>query len=82
MKKSILFFLLIGLIILNSCEIQEPILTEQNNSNPIYNSVISSYLTNLKTSVSNNKEKTKKISTLIQAIDYNTIKQYGLKNTI
>lgn len=68
--------------LLNSCETQEIVLTEQNNSNPIYNSVISSYLTNFKTSVSNNKENTKKISALMQAIDYNTIKQYDLKNTI
>lgn len=68
--------------LLNSCETQEIVLTEQNNSNPIYNSVISSYLTNFKTSVSKNKENTKKISALMQAIDYNTIKQYDLKNTI
>ena len=82
MKKSILFILLIGMTLLNSCETQEIVLTEQNNSNPIYNSVISSYLTNFKTSISNNKENTKKISALMQAIDYNTIKQYDLKNTI
>lgn len=82
MKKSILFILLIGMTLLNSCETQEIVLTEQNNSNPIYNSVISSYLTNFKTSVSKNKENTKKISALMQAIDYNTIKQYDLKNTI
>lgn len=79
MKKSILFILLIGMILLNSCETQEIVLTEHNNSNPIYNSVISSYLTNFKTSISNNKENTKKISALMQAIDYNTIKQYDLK---
>jgi hypothetical protein len=65
MKKSILFFLLIGMTLLNSCETQEIVLTEQNNSNPIYNSVISNYLTNFKTSVSKNKENTKKISALI-----------------
>ena len=70
------------MILLNSCETQEIVLTEHNNSNPIYNSVISSYLTNFKTSISNNKENTKKISALMQAIDYNTIKQYDLKNTI
>lgn len=68
--------------LLNSCETQEIVLTEQNISNPIYNSVISSYLTNFKTSISNNKENTKKISALMQAIDYNTIEQYDLKNTV
>ena len=56
MKKSILFILLIGMTLLNSCETQEIVLTEQNNSNPIYNSVISINLTNFKTSVRKNKE--------------------------
>jgi hypothetical protein len=69
MKKSILFILLIGMTLLNSCETQEIVLTEQNISNPIYNSVISNYLNNFKTSVSKNKENTKKISALMLAID-------------
>lgn len=55
--------------LLNSCETQEIVLTEQNISNPIYNSVISNYLNNFKTSVSKNKENTKKISALMLAID-------------
>lgn len=68
--------------LLNSCETQEIVLTEQNNSNRIYNSVISSYLTSLKSSVSDNKENNKKISALMDAIDYSSVKQYDLKNTI
>lgn len=81
MKKSILFFLLIGMTLLNSCETQETVLTEQNNTTPNYNTAILDFFTNYKASLSNNKEKTKKISALMQAIDYSSIKQYDLKTT-
>jgi len=82
MKKSILFFLLIGMTLLNSCETQEIILNEQNNTTSIFNPAIVDYFNNLKLAIRNNKENTKKISALMQAIDYSSVKQYALKNTI
>lgn len=81
MKKSISFFLLIGMTLLNSCETQETILTEQNNTISNYNTAIVNFFTDYKASLSNNKENTKKISALMQAIDYGSIKQYDLKTT-
>jgi hypothetical protein len=81
MKKSISFFLLIGMTLLNSCETQETVLTEQNNTISNYNTAIVNFFTDYKASLSNNKENTKKISALMQAIDYGSIKQYDLKTT-
>jgi hypothetical protein len=81
MKKSILFFLLIGMTFFISCETQETVLTEQNKTTSIYNTAIIDYFNNYKASLNNNKEFTKKISALMQAVDYSSIKQYDLKTT-
>ena len=67
--------------LLNSCETQETVLTEQNNTISNYNTAIVNFFTDYKASLSNNKENTKKISALMQAIDYGSIKQYDLKTT-
>jgi small nuclear ribonucleoprotein (snRNP)-like protein len=81
MKKSILFFLLLGMTFFTSCETQETVLTEQNKTTSIYNTAIVDYFNNYKASLSNNKERTKKISALMAAIDYNNIKYFDLKTT-
>ena len=81
MKKSVLFFLLIGMTFFISCETQETVLTEQNKTTSIYNTAIIDYFNNYKASLSNNKERTKKISALMAAIDYNNIKYFDLKTT-
>ena len=81
MKKSVLFFLLIGMTFFTSCETQETVLTEQNKTTSIYNTAIVDYFNNYKASLSNNKERTKKISALMAAIDYNNIKYFDLKTT-
>jgi hypothetical protein len=81
MKKSILFFLLIGMTFFISCETQETVLTEPNKTTSIYNTAIIDYFNNYKASLNNNKEFTKKISALMQAVDYSSIKQYDLKTT-
>jgi hypothetical protein len=56
-------------------------LTEQNKTTSIYNTAIIDYFNNYKASLNNNKEFTKKISALMQAVDYSSIKQYDLKTT-
>ena len=81
MKKSVLFFLLMGMTFFISCETQEPVLTEQNKTTSIYNSAILDYFTNYKASLSNNKDYTKKISALMASIDYTNIKYFDLKTT-
>jgi small nuclear ribonucleoprotein (snRNP)-like protein len=81
MKKSILFFLLMEMTLFISCETQETVLTEQNKTTSIYNTAILDYFNNYKASLSYNKERTKKISALMAAIDYTNIKYFDLKTT-
>jgi hypothetical protein len=82
MKKSILFFLLLGISLIISCEIQEDVPTETNPTTTIYNTQIADYFSNLKATSNLSKENSKKINSLIEAIDYSSIKTFELKNTV
>lgn len=81
MKKSILFFLLLAISLIISCETQEEVLTETNPTTTIYNTLIADYFSNLKSTSNLSKENSKKINSLMDAIDYSSIKIYDLRTT-